>query len=307
MMARPAEFEQVEHDLLEVYQHCPPTRTFYSSERARLDYRKMWGEFLASFGVPPHSFEGRRVLDVGCGSGEKASFYSDWGARVTGIDLTPRVLELARDTVGSRPVELLNLSLFDLNRPGEYDIAIVDGVSFLTADTFEALKKVTAQLKPGGVLVFSVTNVWGTFWWFRLARFATNLLGGKDFHSRAAWGRRLFLWTRESQEGTAETSPFYRNEQSWAYDWFGPPRYYLHSPSQLRRWLVQLELEHLGSSPSLMSKDSPRTRLGRLLYSITGIGATAIDWYWLVNRAPNMAYVAATKRVAADRDGQRVS
>ena len=304
-MSRATELREVERELASVYQHCPPTRTFFASDQARLDYRTMWGEFFRSVGVPPESFAGRRILDVGCGSGEKASFYHDWGGRVTGIDLTPRVLELARETVGSRDVELLNMSLFDLQRPGEYDIAIVDGVSFITADTFEALRTVTAQLKPGGILLFSMTNVWGSFWWFRFARLATDVLGGRDFQKRAAWGRRLFLRTRESQEGTSETSPFYRSESSWAYDWFGPPRYYLHSPSELRRWLTRLGLEHLGSSPSLLVKDPPATRLARMVRAIAGSGAAAMDWYWLVNRAPNMAYVAATRTSAADQDSSR--
>src|SRR5262249_15476783 len=159
-----------------------------------------------------------------------------------------------------------------------------------------ALAAVVNQLKPGGILVFSITNVWGTFWWFRFARVVTGLLGGKDFHGRARWGRRLFLQTRESQEGTAETSPFYRSEESWAYDWFGPPRYYLHSPNDIYRWLEQLNLEHLGSSPALMSKGTPANRAAERLRRIAGSGRTAMRWYWLLNGEPNMAYVACRKR-----------
>jgi SAM-dependent methyltransferase len=292
-MSLPTDIAEVERDLLKVYEYCPPTRTHFASDQARVDYKKMWGEFFATIGVPPEAFGGRRVLDVGCGSGEKTSFYHDWGGCVTGIDLTPRVLELARETLGDRDVELINTSLFEFDRPGEYDIAVVDGVSFITANTLQALQAVVKQLKPGGILVFSITNVWGSFWWFRIARLLTGLLGSTDFHQRARWGRRLFLSTRQSQEGTAETSPFYRGEDSWAYDWFGPPRYYLHSPYDLRRWLAALNLAHHGSSPSLMQKDAPANGLARLLRRATGSGAAGIGWYWWVNGAPNMAYVAA--------------
>jgi SAM-dependent methyltransferase len=298
-MAIPADAGQVERDLLQVYQFCPPTRTLFTSEQARVDYRKMWGDFFTGLGVPPESFAGRRVLDVGCGSGEKTSFYHDWGARVTGIDLTPRVVELARETLGARDVELLNTSLFAFDRPGEYDIAIVDGVSFITANTFEALKAVARQLKPGAILIFSITNVWGTFWWFRIARLLTGWLGGDDFHRRADWGRRLFLWSRQSQEGTKATSPFYRSEQSWAYDWFGPPRYYLHSPREIVSWLRDLRFDHHGSSPPLLTKTNPSSAAARVVRTLTGPGATAIGWYWLFNGAPNMAYVAAVNTATA--------
>jgi hypothetical protein len=187
----------------------------------------------------------------------------------------------------------LNTSLFAFDRPGAYDIAIIDGVSFITADTFEALKRVTRQLAPGGILIFSITNVWGTFWWFRFARLLTGLLGGADFHSRANWGRRLFLHTRQSQEGTQETSPFYRSEESWAYDWFGPPRYYLHSPHEIRSWLRALQLSHHGSSPSLLMKAAPSSAAARAVRALTGSGDAAMGWYWLANGASNMAYVAA--------------
>jgi SAM-dependent methyltransferase len=300
-MPVPNDVAEVERDLLKVYQYCPPTRTHFANDQARVDYQKMWGDFFASFGVPPETFAGQRVLDVGCGSGEKLAFYHDWGGRVTGIDLTPRVLQLARETLADRQVELINVSLFEFDRPGEYDIAVIDGVSFITANTLAALQAVVRQLKPGGLLIFSITNVWGSFWWFRIARLVTGLLGGNDFHERVRWGRRLFLWTRRSQEGTAETLPFYRSEDSWAYDWFGPPRYHLHSPNDLRRWLDAMDLSHHGSSPSLLQKDEPVNRSARIFRAVTGSGATGIGWYWWLNGAPNMAYVAARTKAVGSR------
>src|SRR5437762_14099185 len=48
-----------------------------------------------------------------------------------------------------------------------------------------------------------------------------------------------YLRTRKSQESTEESGQFYRSERSWAYDWFGPPAYHLHSPVELHRWLPE--------------------------------------------------------------------
>jgi hypothetical protein len=54
-----------------------------------------------------------------------------------------------------------------------------------------------------------------------------------------------------------EIDELYGSEQSWKYDWFGPPVYHLHSPGELRHWVPALGLQHLGSTPSLLSKDAP--------------------------------------------------
>jgi SAM-dependent methyltransferase len=289
---------RVERELLQVYDFCPPTRTTFASEQAWLEYRDFWGRFFAALSVPPERFARARVLDAGCGSCEKAAFYHDWGGRVTGVDLSGEVLRHGRQSLAGRDVELLQQSLFDLNRPGEYDIAIIDGVSFVTADTERALKSVASQVKPGGVMVFSLTNVWGRFWWFGAARTVTRALGRSNFHSRARWGRRLFHWTRASQEGTAKDkgAGFYRSDESWAYDWFGPPAYHLHSPGEILRWLGGQGLAHLASVPSLVQKDPPMTAAARTLRRLTGDGPRAMGLYWLANRAPNMVYVSAVRQ-----------
>jgi SAM-dependent methyltransferase len=288
--------KDVEDELQQVYNYCPPTHTHFKSAEARDEYQRFWGHFFTRLGVPPDKFTGAKVLDAGCGSCEKAAFYHDWGARVTGVDLTAEVLRLGRQTLGNRDVELIQSSLFDFDRPGTYDIAVIDGVSFVTADTFRALEWITRQIKPGGILVFSLTNVWGDFWWFRFARRVTGILGGRDFHKRASWGRRLFLSSRGAQEGTNEGAGFFRSEQSWAYDWFGPPAYHLHSPREIQRWLGRLGLQHLGSIPGVQQKDPPATFPARVVAALAGNGRAAMPWYWLVNHGPNMAYVAAIRK-----------
>jgi SAM-dependent methyltransferase len=45
---------------------------------------------------------GKRVLDVGCASGGLSEAFAERGARVVGIDLNPRLIERARERLGSR-------------------------------------------------------------------------------------------------------------------------------------------------------------------------------------------------------------
>jgi SAM-dependent methyltransferase len=283
---------RIEREVRTVYNYCPPTKTHYHGD-GRRQYEVMWGAFLESLGVPPSVFRGRRVLDVGCGSCEKASFYADWGAHVTGLEMTPDVLALARDTIAGRDVILVETSLFDYRAPAAFDIVIADGVLHHTADTEAALKRCASFVAPGGILVVGLVNVWGRFWWFKPARGIARVLALGDFHRRASWGRRLFKWTREGQEATgAPSDAFHRAEQSWAYDWFANPRWNAHRPATVRRWIRALGFEHHGSVPPIEKKDEATTLSGRVVRSITGPGPFGMALYWLVTGRINMFYVA---------------
>lgn len=60
-----------------------------------------------------------RVLDVGCGTGALACLCADRGARVTGIDVSPRMLDVARERVKTAGleggVEVKQMSAIDLD------------------------------------------------------------------------------------------------------------------------------------------------------------------------------------------------
>src|SRR5262249_26431095 len=249
-------------------------------------YAIQWGHFMRSLAVPPTAFAGRRVLDVGCGSAEKASMYADWGASVTGIEMTSSIVALARDVVGDRDVTIVHSSLFDFKPPCHYDLVIADGVLHHCADTFEALKRCASFVAPGGIMVIGLVNVWGSFWWFKPARAVCRLLAPGDFHRRARWGARLFAGVRSHYEST-DRDQYRRSQQSWAYDWFANPRWNTHRPATVRQWLRQLGFEHVASTPPLLSKDRPTTAMGRRLHAVTGDGPRAMALYWLPHHEPH--------------------
>ena len=106
----------------------------------------------------------RRVLDVGCGTGNLAIACADRGARVVGIDNDAGMLEVAREKAGSRRgpgslefVELSAMELEDRFVLRSFDAAVSCLLfSELTADerTY-VLATLRRLVKPGGVVVIA--------------------------------------------------------------------------------------------------------------------------------------------------------
>lgn len=102
----------------------------------------------------------RRVLDAGCGEGYLARALADRGARVTGIDLSPRLIEQARD---KDPDGRIDYQVADLSQT----LPAMAG-SFHAAASYLVLNDVkdyrgfaatlAAALKPQGRLVLAFNN-----------------------------------------------------------------------------------------------------------------------------------------------------
>jgi len=104
---------------------------------------------------------GKRVLDVGCGDGSNAILMAKYGARVTGIDISPKSIELCHrraelDGVGSTTQFICSpLETADL-LDGSYDIIWGDGVlHHLIPELDGVMRRLVSYAKPGALFVFS--------------------------------------------------------------------------------------------------------------------------------------------------------
>ncbi|MFC4258303.1 tRNA 5-methoxyuridine(34)/uridine 5-oxyacetic acid(34) synthase CmoB [Marinobacter lacisalsi] len=112
------------------------------------------------------SLDGRRVLDVGCGSGYHLwRMYGAGAAEVIGID--PGMLFLCQFLAVKRyqpsaPVDLLPLRIEDLVRPLEYfDTTFSMGVLYHRRSPIDHLLELKDTLRPGGELVLETLVVEG--------------------------------------------------------------------------------------------------------------------------------------------------
>jgi 2-polyprenyl-3-methyl-5-hydroxy-6-metoxy-1,4-benzoquinol methylase len=105
--------------------------------------------------------KGRSILDVGCGYGSNAVLLAKLGATVTGIDISPKSIELAkkrREINGvANSVELYCSPLETARIPGRtFDIIWGDNILHHLIDDLDTLLANLVQLtRPGGLLVFN--------------------------------------------------------------------------------------------------------------------------------------------------------
>jgi len=99
----------------------------------------------------------RRVLDLACGTGDIALLASAAGADVTALDITPRMIALARDKVrsaGVRPVRLLVADMTAIPLPDACVDAVTTGYGLRNVpDLGRAIAEIHRVLKPGGRLL----------------------------------------------------------------------------------------------------------------------------------------------------------
>lgn len=107
------------------------------------------------------NLQGKQVLDIGCGDGHNSVLLAKLGARVTGIDISPKSIELAK-----RRAEVNDLN--DVVRficspletaaipPDSFDVIWGDAILHHLIDNLElVMQKLTLWTKPGGLMLFS--------------------------------------------------------------------------------------------------------------------------------------------------------
>jgi SAM-dependent methyltransferase len=103
--------------------------------------------------------QGKRLLDVGCGTGKSFLEMLPRGWEVTACDISPAMLDLARSKVGDK-VQFALADMLALPEFGEFDLvwALDDAVNYLLSpeELKRALAGMRANLAPTGLLLFDV-------------------------------------------------------------------------------------------------------------------------------------------------------
>lgn len=117
-------------------------------------------------------FQGKTLLDLGCGYGWHCIYAAEQGAeKIVGVDLSEKMLETARAKTTDNRISYQRCAMEDIEfEPESFDI-VLSSLALHYVENFEAIvRKVHTILKPGGAFLFSaehpVFTAYGTQDWY---------------------------------------------------------------------------------------------------------------------------------------------
>lgn len=132
----------------------------YDDFTAHHDYEGWLTDLLKI--LDANGLQGKRLLDVACGTGKSFLPMLPRGWQVSACDISPKMLELAREKAGDA-VQLSVADMLELPRFGEFDLiwALDDAINYLLspAELQQALAGMRDNLAPTGLLLFDVNEL----------------------------------------------------------------------------------------------------------------------------------------------------
>ncbi len=126
--------------------------------------KKLWN-MNQFFKQPPYkNSKGKKLLDLGCGTGEFLVVAQNLGYKVYGVDFNKYAVEIARNYLGLKNVFQEDIFNFLENRKSEFDVITGFEIFEHVDEPKKFLELIYRALKPNGYLILSFPNrnrYWG--------------------------------------------------------------------------------------------------------------------------------------------------
>jgi ubiquinone/menaquinone biosynthesis C-methylase UbiE len=129
-----------------------------------VDY-KSWAEYVLKLLERAGARPGQSLLDLACGTGAMTLLLAQAGYQATGMDLSPEMLEIARQKAAEQKqeMEFFQGDLRTFKTGSNYNVitCFFDSVNYLLTpeDVAACFSSVHRALEPGGAFVFDVNTI----------------------------------------------------------------------------------------------------------------------------------------------------
>ena len=191
-------------------------QNIYDNETFFNEYRKLRErdinannlfELPTLFSMMP-DLNGKNVLDLGCGSGERCLDYLKLGAlSVTGVDISEKMLDVARKEHGDPKITYINMAMEDIGSIDDTFDVVISSLALHYVEDFSGVAgNVYRLLNDGGIFLFSQEHP-----------LATCYSGSGDRWTRDENGRKIHV-------NIADYCVERRNDSTWFVE--GVQRYH---------------------------------------------------------------------------------
>ncbi len=155
---------------LPLLQHTPKDPTNNWNKVAR-DYDKRVGDngdFLQKTYINPAilgmlgNVRNRNILDVACGTGYFAKILKDKGANVVGVDISEKMIKIAKEKYEETGIKFLVRDAKDLEgiASNQFEFVISNMSFHAIKDVSETIDEIARVIQTGGKLIFSIPHPW---------------------------------------------------------------------------------------------------------------------------------------------------
>src|SRR3989344_1587566 len=149
-------------------------------EKRRAQEKKVYQGILSSLGIVP----GKKILDIACGWGELLVLAKEQGLMVSGIDISPHAIKLAKKRIQDGDLKVARAEKLPYqNNSFDYIVCVGSLEHFDSPE--KALSEMSRVIKPGGKIFIRVPNLYflgHIFMAVKFGKFPSE--GGQDFSER---------------------------------------------------------------------------------------------------------------------------
>lgn len=113
------------------------------------------------------------VLDYGCGNGKAAIEIASSVKKISGIDISSKMIEIAKRKAEERKVQNIDFAqatIFDEKlKTGSFDAILCFYLLHLVEDTPKVMQRINDLLKPGGLIISATPCIKRTYYGFLLS------------------------------------------------------------------------------------------------------------------------------------------
>jgi 2-polyprenyl-3-methyl-5-hydroxy-6-metoxy-1,4-benzoquinol methylase len=229
-------------------------------------HANVMSKILATAGLTPGILSGKDILDAGCGTGEKAVYFSYHGARVTAFDLCRASLRTARELADKFKlhVDFSHCDIAEFETEKRFDHVFCLGALHHTKYPYKNFLALEKLCRPGGTITIGLYNRYGRLG-HRAVRTWIGLRAGEDlgrrmdFVEKSIYGRKM----RSLHEIAYVADKYVHPHESYhtveeVIDWFDKNDYsyigaHPHTESGLKAFFTQLNWMVKGNGFFVMS------------------------------------------------------